>query len=210
MDTLTEDISDAIGHHETWRLEQLRQLENICWYDIEAAIKHYRWGGWHLDWARSAWLSMAAVRHIERGQLDAARSAIEAGADLDFPVEPLSSNFHVSALHSAVLDHERHLLAETLLELGADINNRKNTKAASPLHCAVVHGSVAGVKWLLEHGADPGLRDYRDMRPHDYVDVYPPAVVRDEIRALLDAIPRREVAEAYTTTAPAVAAAPAL
>ena len=54
--------------------------------------------------------------------------------------------------------------AEQLLAAGADVN--ANAEAAAPIHGAVMGGSPEMVKLLLDHGADPSLRDYagRDAR----------------------------------------------
>jgi ankyrin repeat protein len=54
--------------------------------------------------------------------------------------------------------------AQRLLAAGADVN--ASSQAASPIHGAVMGGSVEMVRFLLEHGADPLLKDYsgRDAR----------------------------------------------
>jgi len=54
--------------------------------------------------------------------------------------------------------------AAQVLAAGADVN--ANAEAAAPIHGAVMGGSPEMVKLLLDHGADPSLRDYagRDAR----------------------------------------------
>jgi uncharacterized protein len=49
--------------------------------------------------------------------------------------------------------------AKRLLEGGADVNLR--AESAAPIHGAVMGGSAAMVRLLLEHGADPSLPDYK-------------------------------------------------
>jgi ankyrin repeat protein len=58
-----------------------------------------------------------------------------------------------------------------LLEHGADVNERpklcltlgpgdkEERRSETPLHVAVREGQVEAAKWLLEHGADAGLKD---------------------------------------------------
>ena len=45
---------------------------------------------------------------------------------------------------------------ELLIELGFDVNARPRT---APLHEAAMRGNVAVIRLLLEHGADPDVRD---------------------------------------------------
>lgn len=54
--------------------------------------------------------------------------------------------------------------AQRLIAAGADIN--APAQAGSPIHGAVMGGSVEMVRLLLDHGADPSLQDYagRDAR----------------------------------------------
>jgi ankyrin repeat protein len=46
-----------------------------------------------------------------------------------------------------------------LLAQGADVNQQ--SAAAAPIHGAVMGGSAEMLGWLLEHGADPALRDFQ-------------------------------------------------
>ena len=50
--------------------------------------------------------------------------------------------------------------AEKLIAAGADVNAR--SPAAAPIHGAVMGGSAGMVRLLLEHGADPSLKDYAE------------------------------------------------
>jgi ankyrin repeat protein len=49
--------------------------------------------------------------------------------------------------------------ANRLLDAGADVNAK--AEAAAPIHGAVMGGSAAMVRLLLERGADPSLPDYK-------------------------------------------------
>ena len=49
-------------------------------------------------------------------------------------------------------------VAELLLAAGAGVND--HCPSAAPIHGAVMGGSATMVRWLLDRGADPSLRDH--------------------------------------------------
>jgi ankyrin repeat protein len=53
--------------------------------------------------------------------------------------------------------------AEILLERGADIN--AGAGGNTPLHGAAWLGHTEMVRWLLKHGADPALLDFKGRTP---------------------------------------------
>jgi ketosteroid isomerase-like protein len=53
-------------------------------------------------------------------------------------------------------EQDSYRAVELLIELGFDVNARPRT---APLHEAAMRGNVAVIRLLLEHGADPGVRD---------------------------------------------------
>jgi ankyrin repeat protein/ketosteroid isomerase-like protein len=53
-------------------------------------------------------------------------------------------------------EHDSYAAVELLIELGFDVNARART---APLHEAAMRGDVAVIRLLLEHGADPDVRD---------------------------------------------------
>jgi ankyrin repeat protein/ketosteroid isomerase-like protein len=53
-------------------------------------------------------------------------------------------------------EQDSYRAVEVLIELGFDVNARPRT---APLHEAAMRGNVAVIRLLLEHGADPGVRD---------------------------------------------------
>ena len=77
---------------------------------------------------------------------------------------------------------------ERLLELGAKVNARPPfDHRATALHWAVVGGHAAALRWLLEHGADPSLRDQTwDSTPRGWAE----EIERAESAALLDSWPK--------------------
>jgi hypothetical protein len=72
-----------------------------------------------------------------------------------------------------------------LIELGFDVNARPRT---APLHEAAMRGDIAIIRLLLEHGADPTLRDTAyDATPAGWAEHHG----RDEAQLLLEAHERR-------------------
>jgi ankyrin repeat protein len=53
-------------------------------------------------------------------------------------------------------EQDSYAAVELLIELGFDVNARART---APLHEAAMRGNVAVIRLLLEHGADPDVRD---------------------------------------------------
>ena len=53
-------------------------------------------------------------------------------------------------------EQDSYRAVEVLIELGFDVNARPRT---APLHEAAMRGNVAVIRLLLEHGADPNVRD---------------------------------------------------
>jgi len=68
-----------------------------------------------------------------------------------------------------------------LIELGFDVNAVPRT---APLHEAAMRGNVAVIRLLLEHGADPGLRDTAyDATPAGWADHHGQTEARDLLQA---------------------------
>ena len=82
-----------------------------------------------------------------KAELDADPSRVNARGVHDLP-----------ALYFAAIGGDLEI-AKRLLELGADVNAK--AESAAPIHGAVMGGSAAMVRLLLEHGADPSLPDYK-------------------------------------------------
>jgi uncharacterized protein len=82
-----------------------------------------------------------------KGQLDADPSRAHARGVHDLP-----------ALYFAAIGGDLEV-AKRFLDGGADVNAAAGS--AAPIHGAVMGGSAAMVRLLLEHGADPSLPDYK-------------------------------------------------
>jgi ankyrin repeat protein len=70
--------------------------------------------------------------------------------------------------------------AQELLAAGADVN--AHADAASPIHGAVMGGKVDMVRLLLDHGADPSLKDYAGRGARELA----MAINREDIASLMD------------------------
>jgi len=68
-----------------------------------------------------------------------------------------------TALHTSA-EHNSSLVAEVLLERGADVNHVDNT-GRTPLHVAAINNSLATANVLLEWGADVSAQADRFMTP---------------------------------------------
>jgi len=70
--------------------------------------------------------------------------------------------------------------ARKVIEAGADVNAR--SQAAAPIHGAVMGGNAAMVQLLLDHGADPSLKDYAERDAKSLA----MAIQRSDLAALFD------------------------
>ena len=75
-------------------------------------------------------------------------------------------DFLFSPEYPAMVNQQRQIV-RLLLVRGADINITFGGKYGTALGVAAYHGEVEMVKLLLEHGANPGLRDIQGIRPRD-------------------------------------------
>lgn len=104
------------------------------------------------------------------GSVEAVRMLLNAGAriqngtPLHFAagVCPPGTNPHAGRVKpSKVFDEDRIPVMQLLVENGADVNHKAETRHMNPQY-AIVHAVMAGaierVKWLVKHGADPSLK----------------------------------------------------
>jgi ankyrin repeat protein len=84
-----------------------------------------------------------------------------------------------SVYHAAQHDHTGCLVL--LVEYGADLHRGPDTDGNTPLHFLAAHTpqnriapqALRGMRWLLEHGADPTVRSYPGRRGHRQADETP-------------------------------------
>lgn len=84
---------------------------------------------------------------IKEGQLDHVRALIEAGTDVN---EPLNQG--ITPLHAAVISNQENIAA-VLLQAGAKVNATDPTTEATPLHLAALYGREGIAKLLIQKGA---------------------------------------------------------
>jgi len=101
------------------------------------------------------------IAAAERGDESAARSILDADPQSVTSTSLLGN----TPLHAAAL-HNHLLVAELLLQRGADIN-AKGERGKTPLHAAAEGGSVEIMNWLLQHGANVEASDQRGQTPLD-------------------------------------------
>lgn len=97
---------------------------------------------------------LAAQMKAMQGQLDAARARLRRGQKVTDP-NAVCGLYFVGALTG---DQE---LFQLLKRSGADVNTSNTATGESALQLAVLADSEAGVKALLDQGADPNRRDNR-------------------------------------------------
>jgi ankyrin repeat protein len=95
------------------------------------------------------WTALHLAAHF--GQVEAARTLIERGADAGARSRNGLTNM---PLHAALAGRHNDM-TRLLLAHGAEVNARQHG-GFTPLHAAAQDGDRANVALLLEHGADPG------------------------------------------------------
>jgi ankyrin repeat protein len=128
--------------------------------------------------ARAPWNETAVEAATQMGDRPIIEFLLEHGAPLDFftasvlgrvdlvehelaadPARAGARGVHdLPTLYFAAIGGQKEV-AEILLESGAVVNER--CEAAAPIHGAVMGGHADMVRWLLDHGADPSLPDYK-------------------------------------------------
>ncbi|GAB4813603.1 hypothetical protein N2152v2_000649 [Parachlorella kessleri] len=102
-----------------------------------------------------SFLHMAA----EQGNTDVIRALVECGVH---PSLPTGNDLQVPAIHYACINNDHAQVIETLLELGASVDER-DAAGYTTLAAAAQAGSLQCVKALLAHGADVAARDIHGL-----------------------------------------------
>lgn len=128
--------------------------------------------------ARAPWNETPIEAATQLGRKDIIEYLLSRGAQLDFftacvlgrrdlvekeltrdPNRAQALGVHdIPALYFAAIGGQP-VIADLLFANGAEVNGA--AQAAAPIHGAVMGGSAEMIAWLLEHGADPSLRDYK-------------------------------------------------
>jgi len=96
---------------------------------------------------------------VSNGKVETAKKLISHGANVNAECAD-----GWTALHAACRGIE---VAEVLLDAGATVRNILTEDGTSELHIAVKHGNEKAVKALLEHGANPLLKDSCGNKPSE-------------------------------------------
>ncbi len=96
-------------------------------------------------------------------RVDSPEMAAAAGDMAAWPLERLSRQCRLRALVFAA-DHQRLEVLDRLVAAGTPVDEADADWQRMPLHVAAGNGKPAGVRRLLDHGADPTLRDPRCHR----------------------------------------------
>ncbi|KAL8662832.1 MAG: hypothetical protein Q9202_004346 [Teloschistes flavicans] len=113
----------------------------------------------------------ALERAAGQGNVEAVRLLLRAGAEIRYGIPlhfaagslpPGSNPLNGRVTPSAEFDRSRIPVMATLVEHGADVNQAEESRHMVPRYAimkAVMAGAVERVRWLLEHGADPELKE---------------------------------------------------
>ncbi|HKA51122.1 MAG TPA: ankyrin repeat domain-containing protein [Candidatus Dormibacteraeota bacterium] len=127
--------------------------------------------------ARARWNETPIEAAAQLGRKDIIEYLLSKGASLDFftacvlgrrdvvevelardPARAQARGVHgLPSLYFAAIGGQPEI-ADLLLARGADVNDA--SQAAAPIHGAVMGRSAGMIAWLLEHGADPSMRDH--------------------------------------------------
>ena len=118
-------------------------------------------------------------RHSNKGSKDYSRFELSdfikaAGAgDLDYVRKAVAGGMNpdgtcngVTALSQAAFFGRLEVM-EFLISQGADVNSQNQMKRRTALHSAIDGSKVSSFKFLLEHGADPTLKNIFECDPFD-------------------------------------------
>ena len=128
------------------------------------------------------------VEAVRKGDIEAMKAALDAGADVSTRDEKGRSLLHVA------VRYRRFELARMLIERGADPKSR-DPSGRTPVHAAAEPPEDPEfVRFLIERGADPNARDQRGLTALFYAVGYysaeMPAVVVELIRGGADVMAR--------------------
>lgn len=118
-------------------------------------------------------------------RVDSPEMAAAAGDLSAWPPAGLSPQCRLRSLVFAA-DHQRLDVIDLLVAAGTPVNEADAVWQRMPLHVAAANGKPAGVRRLLEHGADPTLRDPAHLRtPLEWCRQSDNSPAHEEVEALL-------------------------
>ena len=116
--------------------------------------------------SRSSEGCTALVLGSQHGKLEAVRSLIRAGADVNLLCISLAGISRTALMQASQCNHPS--VVEALLEAGADVNFASPENWINALMAACAAGSEASVRDLLAGGADPRLLTHKGYTALDF------------------------------------------
>ena len=133
---------------------------------------------------RSLWIETSLIEAARYGDTELVIALLDRGADPEMRQRSLGT----TALHYMAARNELNAV-KALITAGADVNARIDGSLETPLHWAVnSRASVATLKLLIDHGADPTLEDWKGKTSVDYTSVIP----NPQRTEILNALGRKE------------------
>lgn len=118
---------------------------------------------------RNMWITTPLVEAAKYGDADLVMILLRNGADPNTREVGLGT----TPLHYMAARGEEEVV-KLLLDGRADPNARAYTSLATPLHFAVKYrANLPTIATLIEHGADPALKDWKGKTPIDFTAVIP-------------------------------------
>ena len=118
---------------------------------------------------QSLWIKTPLVEAARYGDADLVMILLRNGADPNAKQIALGR----TSLHYMAARGEEEAV-KLLLDGRADPNARAYTSLATPLHLAIKYRvNLPTIATLIEHGADPALKDWKGKTPIDYTAVIP-------------------------------------
>lgn len=108
----------------------------------------------------------------EQGHTKVVEYLINIGADLTYSGERASMAIHYACRSSN--ESERVAMMQIILNKNSEmINAADKMNRRTCLHLAAIYRDGETVKWLLDKGADPALKDNKDRTAWDWVNKFP-------------------------------------
>lgn len=131
-----------VPNNATERIEYIKNADNVNCYIGTRSL-----------------LSQEVLYGLETGDLSVIKALLEKGADVNLKGENSWVPIHYTANHSMLEKDFDRKIAQLLIENGADLNIQERDHGYSVLHMAADFNDQQKMRFFLDHGANPGLKD---------------------------------------------------